>query len=152
MQPGLGGQGNIADARHITERIPQYQSVIAGVGLCKFREFAVTPVELARVHDHSADRCAVSADILGGRKNRDVRSVFDGSDETDSDRVVNDEGNACIMSNSAQCVKIRHIELGVSYRLGIDGTGPARDGFSERAGISGIYKLCVSSELRESVM
>lgn len=66
-----------------TKGIPELEAVIALRGLDELGEpgAVLTPVELARVDDDSADGCAVAADPLGGRVNDNVGAVVNGSDE-----------------------------------------------------------------------
>ncbi len=82
------------------QRIDEHGPVIGSVGLRQAGKLVPCrlPVELARIHDHPADRIAVTVEELGRRMRHDVRAVFERTAQhRRGHRVVDDQRDAVIM-------------------------------------------------------
>ena len=107
----LDDERHVAQAREVAEHVPELQAVVARVRLGELRELAVVPLELARIHDHPADRGAVAADILGRRGDDDVRPVINGPHQADAHGVVHHQRHAGLVRDLRQRLEVRHVQL-----------------------------------------
>src|SRR5512139_4085753 len=105
--------------------------MITWVWFSKFRKFPVAPVELPGIDDHSSDRCSMSTDILCCRVNNDIHTIVNRPNQADTNRIVDNEGNARLMRYPGDSLKVRHIQLGITNGLGKDSPGPIRNGSSK---------------------
>ena len=71
---------------------------------------AVVPCKAAAINNHSANRRAVSANPLGGRRNNDVYTELKWRDNVAScrERVVDDGGNAMLLAKSHDLLEVGH--------------------------------------------
>jgi hypothetical protein len=70
----------------VAKGLVELETVITLRGLVELREASgvLTPVELARVYDHTSDGSTVTADPFGGRVDDDIGAMVDGSDKVTS--------------------------------------------------------------------
>ena len=103
-------------------RLGEYDSVVAVVRLGELGEFAGGfPVELARIHDDSADGGTVSAYELGSGMHDDICTVLDGPEQVRrSESVIDDEGNLVCVGDSGHRFDIDQVRVGVSEALNED--------------------------------
>ena len=128
-------------------RVDERHAVIAGVRVRDQRELSArSPVKLAGVDDHAAERRAVAADELRRRVNDNVRAVFDGADEIGrAEGVVNDDGKRMLVRNFCNRVDVGNVAVGVAEGLEVNGL---------RVGLNGCFDLrkivCVHKRRRHA--
>ena len=126
----LQDERHVAHARHVAQRVPVHQPVVARVRLGELRELPVVPLELARIHDHAADGGAVAADVLRGRGGQDVRAVVDRPHQPDADGVVHDQRDAVLVRDLRDGLEVRHVQLRIADGLDVDRARLRRDGLA----------------------
>ena len=78
------------------------------------------PVELASIHNHTADGRAMAADELGGRFHDDVSTPLDGPRQKRGSRgIVDHQRHPGLVRDACQAFKIGDVELGIAQGLGI---------------------------------
>lgn len=165
--------------RNAPERLPELQPVVALRRLDELREprRVRAPVELAAVHDHPANRRAVSADPFGGAVHDDVGAVLDGAAEVAAcaEGVVYlfrflaalsegtwgreegggggarayDERNSLGMGNRSNGLEVRHVVARVPDGLDVDGLGAVVDGGGDGGRVVALDELGGDAEARE---
>ena len=74
------------DEGDVAEGLVELETVVTLRGLVELREASgvLTPVELARVYNHTSDGSAMTADPFGSRVDDNISAMVDGSDEVTS--------------------------------------------------------------------
>ena len=103
-------------------RIDERHTMIAGVRVRDQRELSTrSPVKLAGIDNHTAERRAVAADELRRRVDNDVRAVLDGADEIGRAKgIIDDDGKRMLVRNLCNRVDVGNIAVGVSERLKVN--------------------------------
>ena len=125
LHPRLDDERHVAQAGEVAEHLPELQPMIARVRLRELRELAVVPLELARIHNHPANRGAVAADILGRRGDNDVRPVINGPHQADAHGVIHHQRHAGVVRDLGQRLEVRHVQFGIADGLREDRPGLA---------------------------
>ncbi len=73
---GFDSEGNISQAREVSKHLPEFHSVVAGIGFCETRVSALAPVEVASIDHDASDRGSVASHELGEGVGDDGRSEF----------------------------------------------------------------------------
>ena len=135
-------------------RLSKGNTVVAGVGCRNVRILAAGfPVELATVHDDTAQGGAVAADELGRGMDHDVRAVLNGTDQVrGAKRVINDQRQAVLVSNGCDGVDIGDITVGVAQSLQIDRLGVGLDGVLHLGQVMGVDKGGGDAKLGQGVL
>ena len=109
-------------------------AVVTGIGFRKGGIFVGVrlPVELAAVHDHAAQRAAVSADELGCGMHHDVGAVLQRPDDDGREGIVHDEHDVVPVGDRSDAFEVGHVGVGVAEGLGVDDLGVGPDGGFER--------------------
>ena len=132
------------------------QAVVAGVGLVVVREALgiLGIVEVAGVDDRSRDRRAVTADVLRRRVHDDVGAPLDRTDQVGGgDGVVDDEGDADLVSESGDPLDVEDVVLGIGDRLAVERLGIGADRGTPGLKIIGILdEADLDTELGQGVV
>ena len=133
------------------DSIRKGNAVIARIRRCDRCIFAAgLPVKLAGIHDHAAERCAVSADELCCGMHNDIRTVLDRTNqERRTECIINDKRQAVLMRNLRNCVNIRNIGIRIAERFEIDRLRILTDRALDLCEIVRIDKGCLDAVLRE---
>ena len=120
---GLGDIGQFAEFLRVG------QTVIGRVGRGQPGEFLRMglPVEVAAVHDGSADGGAVAVHVLGRGVGDDVGAELEGpAVDRGREGVVDDQGHAVGVSDAGETLNVEHAHTRVGQRLAEDqlGVGP----------------------------
>ena len=96
--------------------------MIAGIGLRECGELVVLfPVELTAVDNDTTERGSVTAEELRSRVNDDVGAVLQRTNEVGrAEGVVDNEGDAVLMSYSGHPFEVEHVGVGVTEGLSIN--------------------------------
>lgn len=110
--------------------------MIARVGIGQQRELArSTPVELAALDDHAAERGTVTAKELGGRVHDDICAVLDGTNQIGrAEGVVDHERNAVAVCDVGNRADVGHVAVGIAQRLDENRLGVVLNGVLKRLG------------------
>jgi hypothetical protein len=138
LNANLYDEGQVAGSRNVAKGVPEFQSVIAGIGVREFREFAVVPGKPSGIDDDASEAGPVSAQIFGGGQRHDVRAVINGFGQADADGVVHDERHAGVVGDGGEGLKIGDIQLGISDGLRIDRARFLGDGVAEGGRLAGV--------------
>src|SRR5687767_12800871 len=68
MHARLDDERNVAQPGKVAEHVPINDAMVAWIGFGELRELAVVPIKLPGIHDDSAQRRAVAADVFGRRR------------------------------------------------------------------------------------
>jgi len=111
--------------------------VVARVWLGEARVAAVVPGASAGIDDDSGNGGAVAADPLGGGVDHDIGTVLDGVEEVAARAkgVIDHEGDAGLLGNLGDGLKVGDVELGVSNGLDVNGLGLGVDELLEILGL-----------------
>jgi hypothetical protein len=121
--------------------------VVAGVGVCEFREFAVVPREIPAVDDEAADGLAMATDVLGCRVDDDVRPVLQRLHQCRrGGGVVDDEGDAGGLGDAAQRLQVSHVQPRVTQGLCVQRACPGADGSLHRVVFPNFDEFCPNAE------
>ncbi len=145
-------EGDVAESGEVAEDVPEFEAVVAGVGLGEFGELAVAVVELAAVDHDAADRGAVTSDVFGGGGGEDIGAVFEGADEADSDSIVDHDGDAGVVGDFCEGFEVGYIEFRVTDCFAIDGAGFGGDGLAEGVEVAGVHELHRAAEFGHGVV
>ena len=116
--------GNICDV--VAELLYVCNAMVGGIGVVELGPlFGVCgPIELTTVNYATADNGSVSVHILCCGMNDDIASVLKGTaEEGGREGIVNNEGDAVLMSDSRKAVKIENVECGICDSLAEEHTG-----------------------------
>ena len=135
-RPGTGDVGGRADD------IGKDNPVVAVVRLGELRELSGSfPVELAGVHDDTADGGSVTADELGRGVHDDVGAVFNGPEKIGCGKsIVDDERNLVCMGNGRNRLNVNEVGVRVAERLDEDGLRLGTDGVLEVAEVGRVHE------------
>ena len=148
----LQDERHVAQSRNVAQRIPVFDPVVARIRLGELRKLPVVPPELARIHDHAADRGAVAADVFRGRGRQDVHAVVERPDQPDAHRVVGHHRNAVVVRDLRDGLEIRHVQLRIADGLDVDRPGLVVDRLPVRFRIARIDELHLAAQPRERVV
>ena len=99
------------------------------------------PVKPTAVHDHAAHYRSVTADKLGGRVDYNVRAMFYGAEQIRRrERIVDQDRNTVLVSNSSDGFQIQHVGVGVAERFQKERPGVGTDCPAEVLGVASIHK------------
>ncbi|MOA02940.1 hypothetical protein D3C78_1224170 [compost metagenome] len=98
-----------------------YNAVVAWVRLSDAREFsACLPIEFTAVYNDTADGRTMAADEFCCGMNNDISTKFNRTKQIRAwERIIDNERNSVLMSDSGYRFNIEHIALWISDRLGI---------------------------------
>src|SRR5690348_6932105 len=83
-----------------TEQVGINKSMVGRISLGEVFEASAGPIEVATVHDHTADAGAMSADEFGGAMHDDVRAPFEWTEEIrGGQRVIDQHRNLIFFCN-----------------------------------------------------
>ena len=138
---------------HVAEGLEEVEAVIGGLGAGEARELAsFCPVELAGVHHGAAHRRAGAAQELGGRVDDQGRAVVDRLAEPRcGERVVDDQGNACIVGDLRDRLEVADHAAGVGETLDEEGLGLGCQRALEVVRLVGVDDVRLPAELRIGV-
>ena len=94
------------------------------IGIGKFREFSIAPVEGARIDNYPSYRVAMPTDIFCCRQYDNIGTILNRTYESDSGGIINNERNPIFMGDFRYDLEIGNVEFGISDRLGINRSGP----------------------------
>ena len=158
---GVEGSAQVTEGLHTgtddegdgAKGVPELEAVVAVRGLDELGEaFAVlAPVELARVDNDTANGGAVAANPLGGGVDDNVGAVVDGTDKVTSSTkgVVDDQGDALVVSDLGNSLKVGHVVARVTDALDVDGLGLVVNGGGNVLGLVAVDKLGGDAQARE---
>ena len=139
------------DVGEVAEGLVEANAVIALARFEQLREAALVPGKAAAIHDHAADRRAVSADELGGRMHHDVGAVLDGPAEIGrGEGVVDDQRQVVLVRDRGDGGDVEHVHARVADGLAVEHAGARRDGAAEIFGIVGIDEGGLDAEAAEA--
>ena len=144
----------LQNERQRPKRLRVRKAVIRRIRLGELLESARScPVELARIHDHAANRGAVAAQKLGCRVDHNVRSPLDGPHQRRRSRgIVDDQRQAVLVRNGGKLFDVDNVELGVAERLGIDGAGLVVDRRAQAVEVVRVDKADHDAQPRQRVV
>ena len=117
-----------------TESLAELETVVSLSGLSEERELArLSPVELARVDDHTSNGRSVAANPFGRTVHDNVRTELNRLDDVSSstEGVIDDEGNAMVVCDLRESGDVVDDIFGVRDRLDVDGLGALVNGGGE---------------------
>ena len=100
--------------------------MVAGGGLVELGELlgVCAVVEVTGVNNHTADRGAVAAQVLGGGVDDHVRAVLDGAQQVGGGHgVVHDQGHAVFVGDLGDGLNVEHVVAGVGHGLAVEQLG-----------------------------
>jgi len=111
----------------------------------------ITPGELPRVDDDTADCVAVAAYPFRSGVDDDVCAMFNWTNKVSScaERIVHDEGDTLCMSDFSDPFNVRDIILRISDGFDVDCLGLFIDGCSEGFWIVSVDEFSLDAEIRE---
>lgn len=147
-----------------TESVPELETVVSLGGLDHLRETSavLAPVKLARVDNHTSNSCAMAADPLGGRVDDNIGSVVDRAEKEAAStkgvvnlgsavkegvarlgswRCTHNKGDASIVGDLCNGLKVGNVETGVTDSLDVNGLGLLVNGSSNVLGLVAVDKL-----------
>lgn len=128
-----------------TKGVPELEAMVAVRGLDELGEAVavLAPVELAGVNNDTANGGAVAANPLGGGVDDNVGTVVNGTDKVASSAkgVVDDQGDALLVSDLGNGLKVGHIVARVTDALDVDGLGFVVNGSGNVLGLVAVDEL-----------
>src|SRR5688572_29356090 len=120
-------------------------------GFSELREFAVTPIIVTTVNNHSANRRTVTANPFRGRFHHDICSVFNWTEQITcgTKGIIYDEWQIMFLGKGGDGFKIRNVKSWVTDRLKVDCFGFFVDVFFERFNLVAFSKTDVDAETFE---
>ena len=89
--------------------------MIGGIGRVEILELAVAPIVVTAIHDHTANRGAMSADELGGAMGDDVRAPLERAAEIGCGKRIVDEQNLLVLlCDFRHFLKRKHCQVRVA--------------------------------------
>src|SRR5882672_8437597 len=131
----------------------EIHSVEARVGLGQLRKFPRGfPVERAAVHEHAADRHAVTAEELGGRVIHEIGAVVEGLEEVRrGEGGIHQERQLRGVRDRGDRGNVEHVQPGVAEGLAEKKLGVRPDRLFPGGEIARSYERGFDAEARQSI-
>lgn len=130
------------------------RNTVARVHFGELRELAgCSPVELAAIHDDTAESRAVATDELGSGMHHNVGTVFKRTNQIRrTEGIVDHQRNLVLVSNLGDSIDIRDIGMRVAERFDKDKLRVFLDSGFDSLQVMGIYESGFDTKVAERVL
>ncbi len=127
--------------------------MIRRIGLNKTREAPIGPVELAAIHDDTANRCAMAADELGSRMYHDIGTMLEWLDQVRCwQRIVYHQRYSVLMRDIGYSLNVQRVQARITQCFSIYSLRALVYGSTEVFRIAAIDKTYVDTKLGQCIV